>query len=71
MANSCQALDDMNSMCMALSAAETLILGQMLRITYLLYSLGSRLVGALWRRIGAAQPGQRRGYVTVRSLQWS
>ena len=41
---------------MALSVAQMLILGlQMLGIAYLLFSLGRRLVTALWRRIGAAR----------------
>lgn len=51
-----QALDDGHVAGMALSVAQMLILGlQMLGITYLLYSLGRRLVGALWNRISAAR----------------
>lgn len=51
-----QALDDGYLVGMALSVAQMLILGlQMLGITYLLYSLGRRLVGALWNRISAAR----------------
>ena len=51
-----QALDDGHAAGMALSVAQMLILAlQMLGITCLLYSLGRRLVGALWRRIGAAR----------------
>jgi len=51
-----RALDDGYLVGMALSTAQMLILGlQMLGITYLLYSLGRRLVGALWNRIGASR----------------
>ena len=51
-----QALDDGYVAGMALSVAQMLILGlQMLGITYLLYSLGRRLVRALWNRVGAAR----------------
>jgi putative peptide zinc metalloprotease protein len=51
-----QALDNGYLAGMALSVAQMLILGlQMLGITYLLYSVGRRLVGALWKRIGATR----------------
>jgi putative peptide zinc metalloprotease protein len=54
-----QALDDGYVAGMALSVAQMLILGlQMLGITYLLYSLGRRLAGALWKRIRAAHQAE-------------
>lgn len=57
-----QALDDGYLAGMALSVAQMLILGlQMLGITYLLYSLGRRLVGALWKCIGATREAEGGG----------
>ena len=50
-----QALDDGYLAGMALSVAQMLILGlQMLGIAYLLFSLGKRIAGAIWKRVGAA-----------------
>lgn len=47
-----QALEDRNLVGMALSVAQSLILGlQMVGIVYLLYSLGRRLARAIWGRV--------------------
>ena len=55
-----RALDDGYLAGMALSVAQMLILGlQMLGIAYLLFSLGRRIAGAVWKRVGT--PGKAEG----------